>query len=272
VKVNQIAGLRIRFIIPHKVLAVISNGKMHTWGLEKKGNIYIYDNTPVLEAVKKQPRDGTIVVELKALIDLWIQEPGLTSQVMGNGAWRGFGRKGKWVKTRNGVDGWLPVKNKDARYVTVHFWRTPTHPDYITGIEFREGARRVRFRSDGGFEKLFADPARMGNEWTGCKIMGGRSILQGTVDAPEFSSKLVWELAGHPAADGGDWMHFLGWPGGAGVVVQNKAPWYAHEYFKGMPVDRLWGPELFRLLRKGKSIKQRVDVQWPSPLKPPLKR
>ena len=113
------------------------------------GTCILRRNKPILSATHTRIAGG-VRVTVTAHTDVYLQEPGLTAKVAGDGMWRGFGKNNRWVSTTGGVDGWLPLaKEKDgvaqAFTSTVHFSRVKSSPRYCLGVEYRDSGGSFPF-------------------------------------------------------------------------------------------------------------------------------
>jgi hypothetical protein len=247
-------GFRVHLLLPNDVVGSIIDGQPTFKGLTEAGGTFFRGSREILHVERKD-----VTTTVTALAELWIQEPGLSVKIAGGGEWRGVGPKGHYVKTTAGVDGWLPLEQKDARKSTVHFHRVRSNPDYCVAVDYRENGTRWRFRSDGGFSRLLNGPQPLPSvlPWPRAQVFGRDYKLAGTVTGT--TQLLGWELAGHPDSD---WLNLLGWKGGAGAVVQNVPPYRADQILHpGVPIDRLWDPRSWRRMRPGDSIAQTLTMR-----------
>lgn len=266
----EFGGFRAHLLYAGEFVGTIINGRPTFRTLELDGSVFRYRGVPLLDVFRV---DGTArtVVRVRALTaGVWLQEPGLTIRVAGAGEWRGFGIGGHWTPTTAGVDRWLPLDGPDAYRATVHWSRIrelgpgKRNPGYTVGVAYRSGPVRWRFRSSGGFRELLEGSAPAPVPWEGCRVFGHDWRLTGTVSGLEQFRR--WELARH--GDEG-WLHFFGWTGGAGAVV-NRAGRTPPPGSSPGPADGytyLWNPRSWRELKPGASIEQTVTAEW-GPLRP----
>jgi hypothetical protein len=246
-------GFRCHLLIPNTAVGTIDEDKPTEPWLTVRNGIFAHKGRPVLELRKMWPGGGELFVKATALQDVWIQEPGLSVKIAGDGVWQGYGRDGEWTSIPR------PLARKDAHKETVHFSRVKSNKDYTVGVEFRWSQGRYRFRSDGGFQKPLnkrATPNAI--PWVHCEVFNNGYYLNGTAEGYEILRR--WELAGHMPDQ--SWMHFLGWTGGAGVVTNSKGrtppPGSSPTVDDGY--DRLWQPKSWRKLAKGQSIAQSLTT------------
>lgn len=249
------AALRCHVLLPHEVVGAFRMDKptWNAWTIDEYGGeaVHSYDGRPAL-MVTTTPTATLTRVTVRALRDIWIQEPGLTATIQGDGFWRGFGPRGKWTSAP------YPLHQKDAHRSTIHFSRAKSSAAYTVGVEFREpGGTGWRLYSDGGFLAPLLTPLRGAVvPWEGCEVFSTGYELRGTCSGPEALRR--WELAGAPPDLGQ--MHFVGWTGGAGAVVNERGrtpppgrpPTAADGY------DRLWQPASWRKLGRGQTIVQTI--------------
>jgi hypothetical protein len=287
VKILYWAGVRAHFLLPHQLVATIGDDRCTAKGVTVERGVFSYQGDPFLRLLRRGPWPSSRV-QLTALADVWLQEAGLTVKLEkeDGSEWQGFGYNNRWTSTPK------PLHDRDAHFETVHFSRvrwldpkkTRRNPKFTTGVEYRSLGAKDRFYGGEGFARMLDEPAGR-VPWQGCSIFGTGLELAGTVRKSTDTPVRAWELSAHPASPwpnwpwpgspgkpivhpASDWMHFTGWGGGAGVVVQNCPPWASdHLRRRGdaangrdpdMPIDHLWDPATWRLLRKGRTITQSV--------------
>ncbi len=213
-------GFRSHILLAHDVVGTVIDGRP-TWpGMQVDNDgVYFRKDQPVM-SLKHEANRFTLL----ALQDVWLQEPGLSVKIdrYDDAVWRGFGRDLEWttdlIRLRHQTPDGLP----QAYRSTVHFPRGRLNPKYTIGVTYRHQVRlgvyeRLHIQSDGGFTRLLdVIPNEYPPPWQGCEVFGQGYELQGV--CPNVSERPLrrWELAGHPTSDQ---MHFLGWGGGAGAVV-----------------------------------------------------
>jgi hypothetical protein len=249
-QILEFASFRCHILIPHEVVTGIKGGVPVDRVLTEAGGTFRREGREVLRV----NRDG-VTTTVTALTEIYVQEPGLSVKIAGDGAWRGLGRNAEWTSP------WYTLEQKDAHKSTVHFSRIRTSKTFTTGVEYRAGDDtktqslcRWRFRSDGGFTKLLNAPEHLPSliPWTGAEVAGRGYTLAGTVPRTDEVLRR-WELAGWPDFD---WMHFLGWTGGAAAVTD------IHGSDVGAPGDKyLWQPRSWRRMRPGQSISQTLTMR-----------
>ncbi len=246
------AGFRTHLLLAHDCVGSIIDDKPTFPGVTVDQGVYSREGTPFLK-VEKQGDHSRTRVTVRALQDVHLQEPGLSVKIAGEGTWRGFGFHGQWTS------GPYTLKQKDAHRSTVHFPRVKTSPKFTVGVEYREGATRYRLRSDGGFVKLLNMPPAV-IPWEHCEVFSQGYPLEGVVGDPDEVLRR-WELAGLPPNVGQ--MHFLGWTGGAGAVVnaQGRTPPPGTDVTAADGYDRLWNPRSWRRLGKGQAIVQTLSLR-----------
>jgi hypothetical protein len=255
------AGFRAHvLLLPHDVVGSIIDNRPTFSGLTEAGGSIFRGSREVLQ-IDRAERNGKTVVTVTATTDVWLQEPGLTVKVAGDGTWRGFGLRNQWTSPP------YPLHQKDAHRSTIHFSRVMfldrkgkrPNPRYTVGLEYREDGACWRFRSDGGFRKLLDTPADA-VPWPDCEVFAEGFPLVG-VYLPLWEPLLRWELAAKPPNIAQ--AHFIGWPGGAGAVVNalGRTPQPGEDVTASSGFDRLHRPDSWRCLRAGQSISQTVSMR-----------
>ncbi len=254
----EFGGFRVHLLIPHTVVGTIISDRP-TWpGLtvEDHGGgvlLYLRDGKPVLRTYRHSTETQTRVF-VHAVEDVYLQEPGMTVRIAGDGTWRGFGPTGAWTSKP------YELHQRDAHRSTVHFSRVKTNTLFTAGVEYRFLGGHWRLRSDGGFTKLLNMPPA-GIPWQGAQVFGRDFELAGTVSDPNEILRR-WELAGAQPNIGQ--MHFLGSTGGAGAVTNKSGrtpPSPAPKDFDYTPYCWLWNPRGWRKLAAGQSITQTVSLR-----------
>ncbi len=263
-------GFRCHILLPHDVVGTIIEDRP-TWpgltveGSSDHGDLYLRRDQPVL-VVWREGNKTTVTAKQ----DVWLQEPGLSVRLnrFDDAVWRGFGRDLEWTTDPIHLRHQTPDGLPQAYVSTVHFPRGKLNPKYTIGVTYRQPLRvgvfnRLHIQSDGGFTRLLdVIPREYPPPWQGCQVFGHGYELQGV--CPNVSEKPLrrWELTGHPTSDQ---MHFLGWTGGAGAVVNEDGrtppPLARVEASDGY--DRLWDPRSWRCLKKGHSISQTLTKGKP---------
>lgn len=246
------AEFRTHVLLPHEAVGAIKDTHPTYW-LQADGpdheRVYSHEGTEAFQVVKHVGPKRTQVT-VKALREIWVQEPGVTISIAGDGTWVGIGRKGEVT------GGPYPLRDKDAHVKTVHFHRAVTHPAYTCHVEYREGRKRWRLFTDGGFELLLKQRPPTPVPWQECRVFDEDYFLSGVYRNDEKIRR--WELAGLKPDIGQ--MHFLGWTGGPGVCVNARG---------GTPPDEperynlLWQPRSWRRMKAGQSLSQMVRMEAP---------
>jgi hypothetical protein len=254
------AGFRAHVLIPHDYVGTIIDSLPAWGGLTVEGNTFVRNGKPVLRLDTNVLKTITRC-RITALAEVWLQEPALSVKVdRHDGAtWRGFGKRNQWTSEPEQLRHETADGVPQAWKSTVHFPRGPKNPDYTVGVEYRFEKLRYRFRSNGGFTDLLDRTYETSVvPWQGCQIGVSGRELKGTVKNTSERPLRRWELAGHPTFD---WMHFLGWGGGAGFVVNEKG-------FTPKPGTKasdefsfLWDPRSIRKLAPGQWIGQTIAAK-----------
>lgn len=251
----ELGGFRTHLLLPHDLVGSIIDDAPTFHGLEVQAangtDLYLRHDKSVMR-VEHQRGDGRIKVTVTALAPIWVQEMGLTAKVQGDGTWGGIGRYGQWTSPP------YTVRQKDAHKSTIHFSRVRTSRNFTVAVQYAEGGKRWTFRSGPGFSRLLGEPPQ-DVPWHGCDVFGRGWQLKGVIEDPAEVLRR-WELAGHPEAD---WMHFHGWSGGAGAVVQGVPPYRADQILHpNVPIDHLWNaPRGWRKLEAGRSVSQTLTME-----------
>ncbi len=266
-------GFRTHILLPHDVVGTIIDDKP-TWdGLWALpfgyGQIYYRDKVPVMQMKKSFPSAHKMHVQIKAMKEIWLQEPAISVKISRhpNGAWRGYGRGGKWVPTESGAWRWLDMKQEgkvpQAYRSTVHFTRDPTASNYTMGVEFRSDFLKRRFGSNGNFTQLLNRWQKRKTPpvpWLRCEVFDEGYELRGVCPKRNEKPRRGWELAGH---EDFYWMHFHGWRGGAGAVTNylGLTPLPGTDVTAADGFDKLWDPPSWCQLKPGQSISQTLTYK-----------
>lgn len=266
------AEFRTHLLVPHELVAAITNDRPSVAALTVERGIYRWEGRPLLKVVKTGAYPRTSV-EVTALEDVWLQEPGLTVRVEGSSVWRGLGPRGKWT-----TDPFTLEHADDAYRSTVHFPNDPDSPLFTIGVQLRTRSGRWRITGTRGFAHLLESNRPRPVPWQRCSAMGRMWEVAGTCPNRSQRSLKRLELAGHRELTPFQaWMHWLGWTGGAGAIVnaEGRTPppgdsaWLNPD---GKGFDLLWDPPSWRLLPEGRSISQRLvsrRARLASPWVPP---
>lgn len=252
-------SFRTHILIPNDVVGAFTPDAPPQWGWlvpheVAGGTTYWRNGKPVLRVSRHG--DQWLVT---ALVDLWLQEPSVTVKVAGHGAWWGKRKDGKW-------EGPFTLRNIEDPYKnTIHFSRARNSNRFCTRVEYREDNKVWRWVCDGGFAKPINKPGGIHiDAWRGCKISSSQHALSG-VFTPQYAPLRRWEASGGARLPGHyppgtTQMHFHGWAGGPGCVVNDKGrtpPPGTPKAAEG-GYDKLWHPASWRFLKKGASIGQRI--------------
>ncbi len=260
------ATFRVHLLLPHDVAGSIISDKPTFPGVTVEDGTYCRDGNPFLRVERRGDHAKTHVT-VRALEDVWLQEPALTAKVEGEGTWQGIGTTGRYTADSNGHKGPHDLGGtRDAFRSTLHWNHARSAPAFTCGWEHKPAPGGCyRFRTDGGFMRLLDNMPPGKVPWELAQVFSRPWRVEGVY--PDKSGRALRriELAGHGEFNPFQaWAHFSGWGGGPGVIVNAKGrtPPPGKPITEADGYNLLWdAPRSWRRLSKSQSISQTLSLR-----------